>query len=630
VSAPALPAELEPLLKTVRQAHANAEPHHKAAVTKWDKAHAAYWSYRELKNQHAEAGTTRDVESVLRGAQEAGFGADLFIPYVYSVIETTLPRMVDALPRLMPKPCNPEAEANVDNVRTLIEHRQSKIGYQLVVSDIGKSGLTYGLGVGTTWWDQREIAQKVLMRSDLPEKGKQMWVTNPAPEMRMDRGPKAECVDPYDWFWQPGAHDLESLGWCIYRKWRDEPYVRRMFTEPSYNGKPPWTLPVGWDLQDALELKGGAKRAEAWSTREQSAGMSRGPDNAGEAVYEVWEFHKGDQVITVLGRQLPVQAGLNPFWHGRINFQIFRPTKVLHEMVGMSEPEAIEDLQAEMNAMRSQRRDNATLVLQRPFAYFEGLGDPNDFKFGPGQMWGVDGDPRELIFPIPMQDIPFSSYQEEDRLQRDIERVTGIDDTVSGGSGDSGAAETATGVQLVQAAAGVRIKSKAKRLVQECVKLQSQDFLELYQQKLTDPEYVPGEQTGEGWRSMMLGPDKISGWFDMEVEDDSMMADNPAQRVEEATRIGVMFDNNPLINQQKKTEFQLSRLGVPDPSSWIVPQTPEVPLAAVDAIGQELQNAQLIDPQTWDELVQKAVEMTQAPEEGQEPPNAPDEQGEPA
>jgi hypothetical protein len=44
-------------------------------------------------------------------------------------------------------------------------------------------------------------------------------------------------------------------------------------------------------------------------------------------------------------------------------------------MVGIGEAEAIEDLQDEMNELRTQRRDNAQLVVQRPFAYFDGLVD---------------------------------------------------------------------------------------------------------------------------------------------------------------------------------------------------------------------------------------------------------------
>ena len=64
----------------------------------------------------------------------------------------------------------------------------------------------------------------------------------------------------------------------------------------------------------------------------------------------------------------------------------------------------------------------------------------------------VNGDPRDFLFPIPVPELPASSYREEDAIVDDIQRTSGISDPVTGG--DVGASETATGVQLVQQAAG--------------------------------------------------------------------------------------------------------------------------------------------------------------------------------
>jgi hypothetical protein len=105
-----------------------------------------------------------------------------------------------------------------------------------------------------------------------------------------------------------------------------------------------------------------------------AAGYTQTDKRAGH-VHECWEFHDGARVITILDKTMPVQAGPCPYWHGEIPFQVYRPTNVLHEMVGIGEAEAIEDLQDEMNELRTQRRDNAQLVVQRPFAYFDGLRD---------------------------------------------------------------------------------------------------------------------------------------------------------------------------------------------------------------------------------------------------------------
>jgi hypothetical protein len=77
--------------------------------------------------------------------------------------------------------------------------------------------------------------------------------------------------------------------------------------------------------------------------------------------HEVWEFHDGEQVITVLDRQWPVQMAKNPLWHGELPFQVYRPNRIPHRMVGRGEVEPNEDLQDEINTFRTQRLDNNTL-----------------------------------------------------------------------------------------------------------------------------------------------------------------------------------------------------------------------------------------------------------------------------
>jgi hypothetical protein len=196
----------------------------------------------------------------------------------------------------------------------------------------------------------------------------------------------------------------------------------------------------------------------------------------------VWEYHDGQQVITVLDACYPVQAGPNPSGLAQIPFQIYRPTVVGGRFVGISEVEPIRHLQYEINTLRSQRRDAATLSLMRTFAYNETAVDPDDLVFGPNMAIPVNGDPREFLFPIPVPELPGSSYREEEAIVSDIQRTSGISDPVSGA--DVGASETATGVQLVQAAATMRIQNKARLLETQIIVPQGYDFIALNQRRI--------------------------------------------------------------------------------------------------------------------------------------------------
>jgi hypothetical protein len=343
----------------------------------------------------------------------------------------------------------------------------------------------------------------------------------------------------------------------------------------------------------------------------------------------VWEFHDGARVVTIIDRAIPVQAGPN-YWHQEIPFHVYRPTEVLHEMVGIGEIEAIEQLNEEMNELRSQRRDNAQLVLQRPFAYFDGLLDPGDIAFGPGIGIPVEGDPREVIFPIPLQDIPASGYQEEARLQQDIERVSGIDDTTSGAEGGGGASATATGVQLVQAAANVRIQLKTKRIEMEIAAPTARQFLELDQQHILEEQPVIGPpRPGEGdreWSWYSIGPEQLAGQYAIDVEGGSTQPKSPVQESQEADSMMMLFGQDPLIDPLKPREYALKKKGVANPQSWLKPQEPQIPMhvleMAEEAMGQELAAAGVpITPdefrQQFEQLLQGAAAQDQAQQDAQ-------------
>jgi hypothetical protein len=128
----------------------------------------------------------------------------------------------------------------------------------------------------------------------------------------------------------------------------------------------------------------------------------------------------------------------------------------------------------------------------RTFAYNETAVDPDDLVFGPNMAIPVNGDPRDFLFPIPVPELPASSYREEDAIINDIQRTSGISDPVTGG--DVGASETATGVQLVQQAAGMRIQNKARLLENSVIVAQGYEFIALNQRRILATRMVPVPQ----------------------------------------------------------------------------------------------------------------------------------------
>jgi hypothetical protein len=86
----------------------------------------------------------------------------------------------------------------------------------------------------------------------------------------------------------------------------------------------------------------------------------------------------------VLNRECILANKAKDCYRGRHCFQAYRPTHVLNQFAGIGEIQPIEDLQYEMDMLRTHRRWNAEMVLHKAFFYSDGLIDPRKFKIGPG------------------------------------------------------------------------------------------------------------------------------------------------------------------------------------------------------------------------------------------------------
>lgn len=638
MSPPDISPEMRSLLEEAVEFESCTRSQHEYHRRRFEKFYKMYRSYKGLRADFTRAESGRDVGDILQSAR-AGFGTDLFIPMVFGIVETTLPRMLGENPRLLVTPGDPDSEDNVDGMKLMVNRQQERRDFPLASQSVAKSGLQYGLGVGKTPWIRETKHAPVLQQMQVaaidpqtqqpamqpvqvqdPQTGAMVVVQQPVmtlqwvpSEERVEQvkyeGPTFEACDIFDWIWDPDAYDMRTLERCIDRRWRSDRYCKAMFDSKA------WVLPEGWTLEDALRGGSRSKRDEVWGDRMAAIGEPRA-DSREREIHEVWEYWgSDDQVIVVLDRQLVVASGPRPYWHGEMPFQIYRPTEVLHEMVGIGEIEAVEDLQLEINTLRSQRRDNAALVLQRPFAYYDGFLDPEQIDFGAGKMWPMDGPPSEIFFPIPLQDIPFSSYREEDSLKADADRASGLSDTVMGGS-DGGAPETATGLQMVHTAAGIRIQFKTSRFERETVKSCCRQWVALNQQYVVSERVEPGPpKPGEGDREFSwykLGPAELAGSFAIEPEGGSMSPQNEVVRQQQAVAEYTLLRPDPLINPIKVVTETLTKLGKKNPEAWLAPQMPMVDPRALDLVRDTLAAEQGVDPAEFDALVQEAEQEVMA------------------
>jgi hypothetical protein len=564
------------LVGIVERAYHLAEPEHRTFRTKAEGFYKLYRGFTEFARR-ARTGA-RDRDQMVTAAQEE-WGAELFIPFAYSTVETIVPRMIAKGPRMIVVPRDERAVGSVRAMKLVIDAQCKQIDYETVLQVIGKDGLIYGLGVGKTRWRYEQRTQVRAIETLTPGRYQE---SAPQRVVAFDDA-VAERVDPFDFMWDPNGDTIDTVEFVIHRLWRSAAQVVRNVRDGVWRAQEndpecPWTL------EDLLAGHARTQRSNVWDERLSAEGYNTSGQRQ-DGLHEVWEFHDGEQVITVLDACYPVQAGPNPSGMATIPFQAYRPTIVGGRFVGVSEIEAIQHLQYEINTLRSQRRDAATLALMRTYAYNETAVDGDDLVFGPNTAIPVNGDPREFLYALPTPELPGSSYREEQAIVEDIQRTSGIADPTSGA--DVGASQTATGVQLVQAAATIRIQNKARLLETQVIVPQGYQFIALNQRRiLTARDYAaptmpnPAQPSIPAWEMIRVSPAELMGRMAIEVEGGSTAPENVPQQREDAQSF-VALSQDPRMNGEKLLIRALMLYGVDQPEGYVKPAEPQIPAGVV-------------------------------------------------
>lgn len=579
-------AVLDGILKRVRHFEETLGCHYRDGL--WTRMDRLYHSYTGLKRTLRDS-TGQQRDSIYNDARTE-FGHELFIPYAFSIVETVLPTLLSNRPELLVLPRSQGSEENVQNVKSMIDAQQSGINLELRLQSIIKSGLIYGLGVCKSYWLRRDGQRTKVVPAAwyLRATGKQ-WAIETCAEPLID-DPVAEHVPVRDFMWDPFAANIEGARWAAHRTWRDSAYVAERLQDP-----------MGWNriplTKEDIEVGNGS--ADRYRQSVQGPFDAQGipvPSSNGRQtdIHEVIEFHDRAQIFTILDRKWLVSIIPNETWYGRLPFHTYRPTEVLNQFVGKGEIEPNEDLQLEMNQVRTGRRWAAEMAMSPALFYNDGLIEPDKIRVGPGELNPVNGDPREIIWQLQIADVPASSVRETAEIAADIVRTSGISDQFSGGEGSS--QDTATGVQLQLAKASARIQLKTHRAEIELMKPLAKHWLALDQRHIIESRDVrvpappePG-QPERRWAWFQLGPNELAGEFDIEVDGGSTSPDNIPQLRQDA-QIKMTILQGPLGQLLEPRQFMISMLkdlGLKNPESYLSTGGQPIPPQVLDAIAQNL------------------------------------------
>ena len=376
--------------------------------------------------------------------------SNVFTPYIQAVVETLMPRVLDARPDFVVQGRSEDDQAKSEKQQQLGDYIWEISKMDKTTEDVVRSSLIYGTGYLQPYWKKDVRTHKFLTTKDLNSK-KYIWKEK---EKVFYDAPYAEWVDNYSLFydWHNIARDSKQY-------WFKRLVLTGNEIKRRYPGADKTRLELafksgGGDLTDYASIRSEVKKnhdsiAKGADVFRSSIGTSNDRYNTyGDPnlqMYEVFEWtrpfddmysvHVGASYVPILkGGSMPIIYDFK-----EATFIDFPYLKIPGEFEGYGIPMILENPQIMMNMIKNQRLDSATLSIHKmwivnPLANI----NKDELVTRPfGIIYSVDPNGvREVQF----SDIKASAYKEEDLLKSDMRYASGIDDFSMGAGGGAGSA----------------------------------------------------------------------------------------------------------------------------------------------------------------------------------------------
>ena len=388
-----------------------------------------------------------------RALQIKSWQSNVFVMYTQAVVETLMPRVLDARPDFTIQGRTEEDQAKVEKQQQLGDYLWEMARMDKISEDVVRSSLIFGTGFMQVFWKKDVREQSFLKTKDILKK-KYEWKKE---KRTFYDAPCAEWVDNYNIMYDWHNTERKSKQYWFKRFVLTAPEIRR-----KYPNADPTRLALalnnpGGDLSDYASIRVQVKQnqglivkgANTWHSPSYGWGSDK-YNTFGDPelqMYEVFEWtqpfadsfsvHVGGGWTPILpGGHIPI-----PYDFKEAPFIDFPYLKVPGEFEGYGLPMILENPQIMINMIKNQRLDSATLSIHKmwivnPLANI----NKEELVTRPfGIIYSVDPNGvREVQF----SDIKASAYKEEDLLKADMRYASGVDDfSMGAGQGGSSATE---------------------------------------------------------------------------------------------------------------------------------------------------------------------------------------------
>ena len=445
--------------------------------------------------------------------------SNLVMPAVFDAVETHLPHVVaedmtlKAIPRLNADP------EYVETMDAMLAYDCDRMDLSWRLVPTMKQALVFGVSPVYLGWVTDIREQKVREWTPAlagtphefmaPVTSEQMIVRHDGPYMVI---PDVHSVYPQPGKWLTVGAPQERMSWLVWRftvpfKYMEQlnaqgVLVRGALKRIKESAYPSFLEQEAWEMQERAEILGVdiSKPDETMREVEILAMFGDRGENAPDGM--MWVANR-----TVLARDEGP-----PFYHGDIPFQFINDIPLPHDLNGLGEAQILQTYQDEKSDLRNARLDNIHLIVNRMWKRMMGSGiDPNQLLSRPGGV--VDVQSMNHLEPIQHADVPFSTYQDEELLQGDIERTAGQLDVLRG-ERLGGNRSSATENELLAEFAAARVRIKLMSLKQGLRQI-GRWMIALEQQFMTDQRIVRLAGPGRTVQDFLIDPQNIVGEWDV-------------------------------------------------------------------------------------------------------------------
>jgi len=558
-----------------------------------------------------------------RQTQIKRWQSNIFVPYVQAVVETLMPRVLDARPDFTVQGRNQEDQAKSEKQRQLTDYLWELSRMDKVTEDVVRSSLVYGTGFLQASWKKDVRTQKFLQTKDI-SKDKLEWKEE---ERTFYDAPFAEWVDNYSLWYDWHNTERESKQYWLKRLVMTEPEITR-----KYPGADPKRLALalnspGGDLEDYASIRSQVKQNQELIVKgSQSYSISNfgtGVDKYNSSgtndlqMYEVFEWtqpfedcysvHVGGSYTPILpDAKMPI-----PYDYKEASFIDFPYLKVPGEFEGYGLPMILENPQIMMNMIKNQRLDSATLSIHKmwivnPLANI----NKDELVTRPfGIIYSVDPNGvREVQFT----DIKASAYKEEDLLKADMRYASGVDDFSMGVGGGAG---SATEVRHLRESTLERVRLFVNHLG-EGYSILMRYWMDMSRQFFTDDMTI--RIVGDDGKEMfpLIEKDDLMGLFDYKASVLPSIAGQQDIKKKQDMDLFQLLINLPFVDPQKLTQKILADW------NWSldsVAKGEEEPQPEVDEQGNPIEGQGQGTPEEMAAMMEAQGMQQQAPQAPQAP-----------